>query len=193
MPSQQARVVCKAVRRLHPDSAACSESDTHTYALHEADGFSCFPCGRKWNGPVTEWVGGFHTLLWLWYKDRDMVYPQLVEEFILLVSSGSGVGEWGEGSEWMKLLPCGPKRVSSQASAICIENWEEGKERVSAFDPTWKGKLVWFYSITFECLQCAGHCGRCLGYEEDRYRCCLWEGSFEPLWWSWSYALNYKS
>jgi len=28
---------------------------------------------EKWNGPLIECVGGFHTLLWLWCTDRDLV------------------------------------------------------------------------------------------------------------------------
>lgn len=101
--------------------------------LHEADGFFYFPCGlkMKWTFNGTGW--GIPQSITTLVQGQRYGTPQLLKEFVT-PKFRLAVG-WG--SEWMKLLLCCLKLLSSQAPAICSENWEEGKEHISAFDPTW--------------------------------------------------------
>ena len=55
--------------RLHPGSVTCSESDAYT--LHKADGFFCFPCGRKMKWTFNRMCRGIpHSVMTLVHRER---------------------------------------------------------------------------------------------------------------------------
>lgn len=189
---QQARVVCKAVGGLHQAALPALKATHMPTDFTKQTGSFIFHVER-WDGLLKEWVGGFHPRLWLQCKDRGVV-PRAVEEFVLVVSSGwRWDGGRKKGSEWMKPLPWGPKLVSSQASAIHTENWEEGEERISAFDPPRQsGKADRFASIPPSTCDVPGTAGGAWGVRrKDTSR--PWKAHFSHKQWGWSHAVNCKS